>query len=253
MNSKEYLEAEGLDYIFNFNKGGEENHGAYDSVSGTLKEPFPIQYDDLARLYRLIRMRKPFTVLEFGIGFSTAVISMALSKNEEEWLKLPSRPIIRNRHLFQLYSVDTSKKWIINTKKMLNEELRGRTHFSYSEVEVGLYRDQICHYYKNLPDIVPDFIYLDGPHPKEVKGKINGLSFQCDERTVMAADLLRMESILLPGTFILIDGRTNNSRFLQRNFTRNFRYNWDKNSDVSTFELMEEKLGPYNHFGYELY
>ena len=31
----------------------------------------------------------------------------------------------------------------------------------------------------------------------------------------MAADLLLMESILLPGTFILVDGRTNNARFLE--------------------------------------
>ena len=46
------------------------------------------------------------------------------------------------------------------------------------------------------------------------------MTFQCDERTVMAADLLLMESILLPGTFILVDGRTNNTRFLKNNFQK---------------------------------
>ncbi|SFU46033.1 hypothetical protein SAMN05216339_102362 [Nitrosomonas eutropha] len=30
---------------------------------------------------------------------------------------------------------------------------------------------------------------FDGPSPKDVQGSINGLSFNCDERTVMSGDL----------------------------------------------------------------
>ncbi len=123
----------------------------------------------------------------------------------------------------------------------------------HSEVEIGIYQGQICHYYKNLPDIVPDFIYLDGPDPKEVKGEINGLSFQCNERTVMSADLLVMESTFLPGLFILVDGRTNNVRFLKNNFKRSYQFQWDKQGDFSTFELIEEKLGLYNINGCDIY
>ena len=84
---------------------------------------------------------------------------------------------------------------------------------------------------------------------KDVKGSLNGMTFQCDERTVMAADLLLMESILLPGTFIIVDGRTNNARFLKNNFQRNFEMSWDKDDDVTSFELKEERLGKYNILG----
>ena len=62
----------------------------------------------------------------------------------------------------------------------------------------------------------------------------------------MSADLLLMEPILLPGTFILIDGRTNNARFLARNWQRHFTVNWDKKADITTMELVEEKLGKFN-------
>ena len=116
-------------------------------------------------------------------------------------------------------------------------------------MEIGTYQGQLCHYFTSLPDVVADFIYLDGPGPKDVKGTIRGLSFQCDERTVMSADLLLMESTFLPGTFILVDGRTNNARFLQRNFRRTYDVRWDKEGDVTSFELKEERLGKYNVLG----
>lgn len=253
MDSKAFLIHEGLGELFKFNKIDKDQDKVFDSVSGTLEEPFPIQYDDLARIYRLIRKRKPFTVLEFGIGFSTSVIAFALFKNKREWDALENKPKVRNRHMFKLFSVDTSEKWINHTRELLQAEVKDMVEFTHSEVEIGTFMGQICHYYATLPDIVPDFVYLDGPHPKEVKGKIRGLSFQCDERTVMSADLLMMEPTLLPGTFILIDGRTNNVRFLLNNLKRHYDFQWDRQGDVSTLELKEEKLGPYNHNGYELY
>ncbi len=96
--------------------------------------------------------------------------------------------------------------------------------------------------YDSLPDIVPDFIYLDGPDPKDIKGDINGLSFKCDKRTVMSGDVILMESTLLPNSFILVDGRTNNARFLKRMLLRNWKVNWNVEGDVTTFELDEEPL-----------
>ena len=59
--------------------------------------------------------------------------------------------------------------------------------------------------------------YLDGPHPLDPIGKINNVSFQCVERTPISADILYLESTLLPGTTILVDGRVNNVRFLKNN------------------------------------
>ena len=108
------------------------------------------------------------------------------------------------------------------------------------------FNGRICHFYDKIPNVVPDFIYLDGPSPKDVKGSVNGLDFQLFDRTGISADTLLMESTFLPGTFILVDGRTNNARFLKNNFQRNFEYFHHIEEDVHTFELIEHPLGIYN-------
>ena len=241
-----YINKNQLDKIIDFRENSDYRQLATDTVSGSLTIPFPPEKPDLVRLHHLIRQRKAVTVLEFGVGYSTPIIADALDKNRRDWEKLANKPVIRNRFMFQLFSVDASKKWIAETKKRLPARLSPLVTISYRSFSIGPYHDQLCHYYDRLPDVVPDFIYVDAPDTKQVKNMINGLSFQCDERTVMSADLLLMEPILLPGTFILIDGRTNNARFLARNWQRHFTVNWDKKADITTMELVEEKLGKFN-------
>jgi len=62
----------------------------------------------------------------------------------------------------------------------------------------------------------------------------------------MFSDLLLMEPILLLGAYVLIDGRTNNARFLKNNLKRNYKIIWDQEEDVTTIELKEEGLGKYD-------
>ena len=252
-STKEYLIKEGLNKYINFGANADFKEGVFDAVSGKLNIPFPPVAEDLARLHRLIRKRKAFTVLEFGSGLSTIVIADALSKNKADFLDLEEKPELRNRFMFQIFSVESDKQWIEHSQSNVPKHLLEHVNFHYSEIKIDTFNGRICHFYDNLPDIIPDFIYLDGPNPKDVKGNVNGMTFQCDERTVMAADLLLMESILLPGTFILVDGRTNNARFLKKNFQRNFEMSWDKDGDVTSFELQEERLGKYNILGSDFY
>ena len=247
-----YWEKENLGQYFQASTAADER-GVYDSVAGTVDVAIPANLQDLVRLHRLIRQRKSFTVLEFGVGFSTVIIADALKKNQADWQQLPDPPAIRNRFQFQCFSVDSSQKWIDRTQERLPEPLRQFVNFQFSTVKIGTYNGQICHYYQNLPDIVPDFIYLDGPDPQTVEGSINGMSFQCMERTVMSGDLLLMEPILIPGTFVLIDGRTNNARFLKNNLKRDYDFHWDKEGDVTTIELIEERLGKYNLLGSDFF
>ncbi|MEE3037165.1 MAG: hypothetical protein VX344_01915 [Bacteroidota bacterium] len=251
--AKQYLIDEGIHHYFDLELNSDYNEGAFDAVSGQLKTPFPPDLNDLARLHQIIRKRKSFTVLEFGLGLSTIVIADALAKNKCDFLSLEKVPEIRNRFMFQMVSVDSDKTWIEHTKDKFPDHLLHLVKFHFSTVSIGTYNDRICHYYDSLPNIIPDFIYLDGPNPKDVKGDISGMSFQCDERTVMAADILRMESTLLPGTFVLIDGITNNSRFLANNFQRNFQMIWHKEDDITSFELVEERLGKYNLLGSDFF
>ena len=246
---KDYIQSNGLDRVIDFQENIDHKDSVFDAGSGKLKIPFPPKADDLVRLHKLIRHRRPFTIIEFGLGYSTVIMADALEKNQKEWESLHEKPEIRNRFMFQLFVVDASSEWIQNVKGRFPAHLLSRVHFQHSNVEIGTFNGQLCHYYKHLPDVIAEFIYLDGPSPKDVQGSINGLSFNCDERTVMSGDLLLMESTFLPGTLILVDGRINNAQFLQRNFTRNYDVKYDKEGDITTFELLEERLGRYNLLG----
>ena len=237
------MRSQDLDYLL------EQGLGEYIDFSPQNPVEFLPEPTDLARIHRLIRARKCFTVLEFGVGYSTIVIADALRKNQREWDSLVDKPAVRNRFMFHCFSVDSSERWLAQTQSRFPAALRSQVTMTYSPVHVATHNGQLCHRYHTLPDIVPDFVYLDGPDPKDVEGSIHGLSFKCDERTVMAADLLLMEPTLLPGCFILVDGRTNNARFLARNFTRDFAMTWDREGDVTTFELVEARLGPVNILG----
>ena len=203
--------------------------------------------NDLSNIHKLVRKRKPFTTLEFGVGFSTLAITHALMLNKKEFDALIEKPAIRNAKCFSHYVVDANEYWLNNTKSKFPDELTPFVSFNYSRMYMAMSGDlQVCALYENIPDVVADFIYLDGPDPKDVSGSINGLSFQCPERTIISGDLLLMESTFLPGTFILVDGRTNNVRFLKNNFKREYKFTWEREFDRSTFELIEEKLSYSN-------
>ncbi len=245
-NIDHYIHQNHLEELINFDRKQHHSLKPTDTITGLLKTPFPPEKQDLIRLHQLIRNRKPFIVLEFGVGYSTVIIADALEKNYQEWLKLSSKPLIRLQHQFQLFCVDASTKWINFTRASLPSSLKKRVTFHHSSVSIATHRGQLCHYYDQLPNVVPQFVYVDAPDPKQVKGTIRGLSFKCQDRPVMAADLLLMESSLLPGAFILIDGRTNNARFLERNLERSYKVTWLAKQDVTTFELIEAPVGKYN-------
>ena len=160
---------------------------------------------------------------------------------------------IRNSKMFQIYCVDSSKKWITNTSKKVPNHLKKIIKFNHSKVKTILYNGEVCHVYSKIPNINPEFIYLDGPHPLDPVGKIYDISFNCKERTPVSADICFLESTLLPGTSILVDGRTNNVRFLQRNLKRKYKIKWDRHGDVTFFKLAEKRLGNLNKLGFEFY
>ena len=249
-SNRDYLEETGLGEVIDF-AGSNLDYieGIHDGVRGEVDGAFPPEADDLVRLHRMVRSRRSFTVMEFGLGYSTLALAHALWMNKNDWATLDPAPEIRNRFPFKLFSVETSAEWIADFNARVPASLKEVIDVRHSTASIGTYRDQICTYYDQLPDVVADFYYLDGPWAKDVQGDVNGMTFHCEERTIMAADLLRMEPILIPGTFIVVDGRTNNARFLERNFTRSFQSRWDREADITTFELDEPRLGMYNRLG----
>lgn len=208
--------------------------------------PFPPEIRDLVNLHKLIRKRKVFTVMEFGVGYSSIIIADALLKNKHDFEKLKIKPKIRKENTFELHSIDPNKFWLQRFKKQIPSKLKRIIHLHYSEVQISEFNGRMCNLFKKIPNIIPDFIYVDGPAAYDVKGMIRGISFNKKERTIMNADLLTLEPFFVPGTFILIDGRTNSARFLKNNFQRTYKYKHDVIGDRHQFELNELPLGVYN-------
>lgn len=212
------------------------------SSKTTDPEQIPPNYCDLARLHFTLRSRKAFTVLEFGVGYSTYVMADAITKNRADYIKSEYSSANKDQ-TFHIHSVDSSEHWIENTKKNIPPPLNDVVSIHYSKVFPGAVEGRACHLYSELPDVVPDFIYIDGPDPTTVTGSTHGLSWAASVRPVMSADLLYLEPCLYPGSYVMIDGRTLNARFLASQLRRTWAFCCYTRSDITTGELQEFPVG----------
>tara|TARA_Y100000590_G_scaffold297787_1_gene335673 strand:- start:1015 stop:1881 length:867 start_codon:yes stop_codon:yes gene_type:complete len=207
--------------------------------------PFAPEIDDLLRLHHLVLSRRVTTVLEFGVGYSTAVFAAALQVNEGLHTEVVGRDL-RRSNAFEVHSADNDADWIAVARDRVPQELSSRVHLHHCPVEVGEFQGRLCTYYRDLPDLAPDLVYLDGPDLFSSSGDLRGLSTAHPDRMPMAADILVFEHFLTPGTLLVVDGRTANARFLAGNLQRNWVYWHAVEFDQHFFELTEAPLGPHN-------
>lgn len=220
------------------------------TVTGPV-EPLPPDWGDLIRLHRLVRLRRVTTIMEFGVGYSTLVMAHALAMNEAEFGPRV-REEMRRANAFELHSIDDISEYLEAAAGLLPAELEGRVTFHESSCRMATFDGRICTFYDRLPNICPDLIYLDGPGQNSVHGDVRGISTRSPDRLPMSGDILAIEHFLLPGTLILVDGRTANARFLNANLQRNWAYEHFPDADVHTFEMVERPLGPHNRRQVEL-
>ena len=214
----------------------------YNSVDKDNKIPYPSEYDDLIRLHYLIISRKVTTILEFGVGKSTIVFDNALRNNKilhEDFCKKK----LRRGNLFECHTIDNNIDWINSVKKKYETK---QVTYHHSDCIVSEFNNRICTYYEKIPNICPDLIYLDAPDQFSTKGNIRGISTSHIDRLPMSGDILSFEYFLLPGTLIVVDGRTSNAIFLKNNLQRDWKYYYNEIYDQHFFELNEKYLGPYN-------
>lgn len=206
------------------------------------KLPYKADLNDLYRLYNFITLNKRLCVMEFGCGNSSIIINKALQYNKKNFSKSTKK--IRQQNMFKHFSVDNDKNYINLTKKKMPKN--NISKFIYSKNVITQVGYQISNNFLNLPNVNPDFIYIDGPDIFNIEGSKNGINLRSPDRMPMNSDLLKIENFLVPGTIILIDGRTSNARFLKNNFKRNWYYNYDFKNDQSIFLLNEKPLGKHN-------
>ena len=214
-------------------------------------DPYVPELVDLYNLYQFIILNKRITVLEFGSGWSTLIISLALKELRDKYSS--DVKLLRRNNPFELFVLENEKKFLKITKnkiKKFNKYLKIKNpikiKYYFSEVEMTKFNDRICTHYKKIPLCNPDFIYLDGPDQFSVKKDINGISTRHKDMMPMVSDILKFEYFYTPGTIIICDGRTANAKFLKDHFNRNWKYINDQKNDQHIFFLNDPPLGRFN-------
>lgn len=233
------------------------NYVVKESLKNNIKEdtfnntPYKPDLYDLYRLYNLIFLNKRTTIVEFGTGWSTLVMIMALNKNKEFFENDVKK--LRKNNPFEIFILENNKKYLNISKKRINKFFKNNSiknkikiHWIYTDAKMTTYNGHICTQYSKLPLCNPDFIYSDGPAQYGVKGNINNFSTNHKDIVPLGADLLMIEYFLIPGTMILVDGRTANAKFLKDNFKRKWLYKRDFKYDQHIFYLNDASLGVLN-------
>ena len=144
-----------------------------------------------------------------------------------------------------------------NTKNKLDKNLLDYVKFYYSKPYISKYKDQLVTYHEVLPDISPNFIYLDGPAPDDVVNTLNGITFNSKtiknengkvffekkSRRIVSADVLMYESTSPSDFFILVDKRYSNANFLESSLL--FDYIVKKQLYFGGTVTFEKKYQPY--------
>ena len=213
------------------------------------------QIKDLYRIFKFVILNKRTTVLEFGSGWSTLIFSIAMKTLENKFGRKITN--LRRSFPFKVFTVDNEKKFLnISRKRLKNFHKNSKTnntHFHHSDCRLCLFQNKFCIEYDSLPNCNPDFIYIDGPDIFNVKGKIQNISYTNKDLMPIICDILKIEYFLIPGTIIVLDGRTANAQFLSENFKRNWLYYYDKENDQNLFYLDAPSLGRINDLMHNFY
>ena len=214
--------------------------------SGDSLQAYPPVLVDLASLFLLIRQEKIVSALEYGSGWSTLVIATALTQNKTV---MEQSFDVRHPMPFMLTSVDASTEFsAIAVDRIRDEFVRSNVKPLVAKVSMTTYRDRYCHRFEGIPAVTADLIYLDGPDADQVSGDSNGfhIRFGGEDRTYgmpMSADILEYEAFLWPGTFLVVDGRGANARFLKHHLRREWQYHFSTKLDQHFFLLGEDAWG----------
>jgi hypothetical protein len=206
-------------------------------------ESYPPDYNDLARLHAIVTKRKLINVLELGSGKSTVVLADALCENKRRFQG--NLHGIRRGSPFRLLSIESELVYFKEVQQeLIRLNLASVVDLFFSEAIQTTLCGQICGQYVSIPSCCPDLIYVDGPMPISYKNaETEYMDLRHSEVTNITCDVIKIEPMLLPGTIVIIDGMTNNARFIRRNLKRNWLCFEDTNADYTICVLDERPLG----------
>ena len=200
------------------------------------------EIDDLYFLYSLVREKSIVSILEFGSGWSTAVLSLALQEN---FLSFGDQYLAQVRHPnpFKMVSIDASKDFQKIAVGRIPAEQIDNLLPIHSVPKLSDDLGVLSHRYDLLPNFTPDLVYLDGPDHDQVVGEVNGFHYKDSFTPPISSDLLFLEPYIWPESYIVVDGRTANARFLNSRLRRNWEMLHDPFGDRTIFRLAETPFG----------
>jgi len=157
-------------------------------------DAIPPDYSDLWLLFSLVRKKRPRVVFEYGAGCSTVVLAEALRQNGSGFL----------------HSIDSEETWAKIAWNSLPLNLRNICQVGYSTVSVVERSGVKGFKHDNVPDVVLELVYLDGP---QLTPEVN-----------VVVDILDIE-LELPDNFCMVlDGRYYCKRFMLQHLKRAYRF-----------------------------
>ena len=175
-------------------------------------DAYPPVWSDLWFLYRLVRECKPKVMLEFGGGCSTLIYAQALADNAAE-----GAPGF-------LYSLDADETWGAVTARSVPAHLQTFCEVRITPADPVEFDGTPAWRFRDVPDVAPDFIYLDGP------------ALTPDRK--VAVDVLDLEDRFPPGFHLLVDGRSRNCAFLEAHFKRRYDKTHRRVLKSTTYRLL---------------
>ncbi|MDP6564888.1 MAG: hypothetical protein QF578_08690 [Alphaproteobacteria bacterium] len=176
------------------------------------RDAFVPDWPDLWFLYRTVRARRPRVLMEFGSGCSSIALAQALADNAQD-----GAPGF-------LHSFDADAHWAAATERSMPEALRTFCSVAATPAEPIDYGGTPAWRYRDVPDLAPDFIYLDGP------------ALRPDRK--VAVDVLDLEAHFPSGFLLVVDGRFTNCRFLEAHFKRQYRKTFRRTLRNTSYELI---------------
>lgn len=202
---------------------------------------------DLYHIYKIITLNKRLSVLEYGCGWSSLVISQALKNNKTKYSILTEK--LRKNNKFELHIFDNYKNFLNITKKNFKRYLpkNSNAKFFFSKCLISTHKGCYSSIYQKKIKMNPDLIYLDGPSQFGlIENKKISFNTNIKDFMPMSADILKYEFFLVPGTIIIIDGRGANVIFLRKMLKRDWKYKYNKSIDQHYLLLSDKSIGKHN-------
>ncbi len=211
----------------------------YELENSNLYKP---EIDDLWFLYSLIKDKCVTSILEYGSGWSTYAMAIALQENFVAF-GVEHIQAIRHPNPFKLMTIDASDKFQESAMSRIPVDCIGNILPVTATPNLTSLDNVICHQFDFIPNFAPDLIYLDGPDHDQIIGNVAGFEYKESFTQPMGIDLLMVEPFLWPETIVVTDGRTANARFLTSRFKRDWHILHDPFGDRTIFRLNETPLG----------